>query len=462
MVSDPTICSPESLLLDACSAAGLSGAIEGGRVPLPKPLLDIDSEASPLFPAAAWERLDLTRLRPVLARIHEYYEELPRRRINVALTDADRQVLLLAARLTDVLSLRFPGLFPARSAKHGYLLLLTLTKAATDDPSLLTQVLLRFLKRGWMSGAAALAKDAAAYGRSTPPDATPRGPGRGTAECRVESINVLSLYHYLSGEAGIAESMVVSALDCVCNASAPDLSDDGIGLTFQLLINYARIMAGTGRKAQAIRCFSTLQGCLHRERLAPEQSDVFGRPLPDWFQLRCLTAEEHLVRTPNRIIEKEILWLLLPPTKELAAARHEYRSVARAGDTDVELIVQGLVLWGHGEYEPAWAAWQSALLCVEERETFAIACFLVAMYYSHKGKNELARAAAILVVGCLKARVNEGNPLSGRDTQLTRLLGRLMPSLGMSSEYAEVVKLIRNAAIASENELALSRIPAIP
>lgn len=463
MVSDATICSPEGLLAEARSAAGLSGGIEGGQTPGWKPLVDIDSEASPVFPAAAWGRLDLSRLRPALRRIREYYEELSQRRDNDVLTEADRQVLLFAARLTDVLSLRFPDLFSPRSVKHAYLSLLTLTATAIDYPSLVAQVLLRFLKRGWISDAAALAKDAtAASRRGAPQDGAPGGPDDSKSGCGVESTNVLSLYHYLAGEAEIAESMVLSALDCACETSAPDLSDEGIGLTLQLFVNYARILAGTNRKAQAIQCFSILQRCLDKECLTPEQSTVFGRRLPEWFQRRCRAAEEHLLRMPNRIIAKEILWLLLPPGKELAAAGKEYRRVPRAGDSDVEFIVQGLVLWGEGEHELAWAAWQSALLYAEERETFAIACFVVATYYSHKGRLDLARASAILVVRCLKARINEANPLSARDTQLTRLLGQLMLPLGMDAEYLQLVELVRHAAIASENEMALSRISAVP
>lgn len=184
-------------------------------------------------------------------------------------------------------------------------------------------------------------------------------------------------------------------------------------------------------------------------------------PLPEWFEQRCLAAEQHLVRTPNRMVGKEILWLLLPPSHEIAAVRNEYIRVLPPGNTDVDLIAQGLALWSEGEYELAWAAWQAALLCVEEQDTFAITCFLAATYYSHKGQNDLARAAAILVLRYLKARVTEGNPLSGREVRFIRILGGLMPSLEMNVEYSQLVELIRNAAIAAEDELALSRIHAV-
>jgi hypothetical protein len=116
-----------------------------------KPVIDIDPEGSPLFPAAAWDQMDLARLRPALGRVSQYYEELSRSRANGAPTDSDRQVLLFAARLTDILSLRFPDLFPTWSAKRGYLAMLALARVVNDDDPLLTQVLLRFLKRGWLS-----------------------------------------------------------------------------------------------------------------------------------------------------------------------------------------------------------------------------------------------------------------------------------------------------------------------
>jgi hypothetical protein len=456
MVHHSTTFSAASLLSEACSASGLSDA---GLLVSRKPVIDIDPEGSPLFPTGAWEQMDRTRVRLVLDRIGEYYEGLLKPGPNHTPDSSERELLLFAARLTDVLSLRFPDLFSSRSAKNSYLSLLALTGPPNDDHILLNQVLLRFLKRGWLSDAATLAHAAtAAYMTGTPPDRFSGSLGRSETECRIESLNVLSLYHYLSGEPEVAESMIVSGLDCICNNPVPDLSDTNIGLTFQLLVNYARILAGTNRKAQAVRCFSTLQCCLHRLSLTPRQSSVFGHPLPGWFEERCLSAEEHLVRAPDRMVGKEMLWLLMPPAKEIAAVRNEYSSVLPAGNTDVDLIVQGLTMWGQEEYELAWAAWQAALLCVEEQETFAITCFLVATYYGHKGQEDLARAAAMVVVRCLKARITEGNPLSGRETRLTRLLGRLIPTLGLDVEYSRLVELLRNAAVATENELALTRL----
>jgi hypothetical protein len=198
-----------------------------------KPVIDVDPEGSPLFPAAAWDQMDFIRLRPVLARINEYYEGLSKSRANDALTASDRRLLLFAVRLTDILSLRFPDLFPTRSVKRSYLSMLALTRTANEGHALLTQVLLRFLKRGWLSDAAPLANDAtAAYLRGTPPDRVSGNPEHAETGCHIESINVLALYHYLTGRVEIAESMIVSGLDCVCDTAAPDLSDEGTGLTF--------------------------------------------------------------------------------------------------------------------------------------------------------------------------------------------------------------------------------------
>ncbi len=190
-------------------------------------------------------------------------------------TGTDRQLVLLSAQASEILSLQTPDKILVETAKRMYLLFLKLGSNSSGAEVAYWHVLLRFLNRGWISSANALYQQRKRYHK--------RIDSEKVSDLGIRAKNITALLHYHNHQYQDAEQAISIGIDWICASDRHHVSRERRGLLFLLLVNHCRLLAKVGRTELAVQALTALQSCIRKRSTAESLSNVLGRHMPSWF-----------------------------------------------------------------------------------------------------------------------------------------------------------------------------------